>query len=173
MRISPETLNRWLQKYKNLPTWGKILVWVGLLGFVALGLAISATPGPSNAAAGDPFNNPTSLALDVFFKMGIVVVFIVGAALLLRRWQGGGWKGVERQVKVVETIHLTPRRAIHLIQVGDRQLLIGATDQAVTLLSEVDDDALLHVDKEQPLPVGTFADVLSYQTQPDGRVDRK
>jgi flagellar biosynthetic protein FliO len=173
MRISPEALTRWLQKYKSMPMWGKGLVWVGLLAFVAVGLAISSTPAPASASAGDPFNNPTGLALDVFFKMGIVVVFIIGAALLLRRWQGGSWRGSQHQVSVVETIHLTPRRAIHLIQVGDRQLLIGATDQAVTLLSEVTEGAPLNIEKDQPMTVGTFADVLSYQTQPDKLMDQK
>jgi flagellar biogenesis protein FliO len=33
---------------------------------------------------------------------------------------------------------LNPKRALHIVQVGGQTLLIGATDQSITLISELD-----------------------------------
>ncbi len=41
-------------------------------------------------------------------------------------------------MQVVETVRLSPKQALHLVMVGDQQLLIGATDQNVALLTSVE-----------------------------------
>lgn len=38
-------------------------------------------------------------------------------------------------IKIIETKHLMPKKSLHLIQVRDREYLIGVTDQNITLLS--------------------------------------
>lgn len=38
-------------------------------------------------------------------------------------------------IKIIETKHLMPKKSLHLIQVRDKEYLIGVTDQSITLLS--------------------------------------
>jgi flagellar biogenesis protein FliO len=42
---------------------------------------------------------------------------------------------------VVESLRLSNRQSIHLVKVAGKKVLIGATDQSITLLSEVDLEA--------------------------------
>ncbi|MBI3762805.1 MAG: FliO/MopB family protein [Chloroflexi bacterium] len=85
--------------------------------------------------------NGMGLALDVVVKLGLVLALIYASLYLLRRWQGGALASARRQLAVLETARLSPRQSLHLVRVSTNSLtrvwLIGATDQAVTLLSEV------------------------------------
>ncbi len=78
---------------------------------------------------------------DFFFRMMLMVllVIILGAAaiylsrkLLPRFTQLSG-----KRVRVVETIHLGPRKTLHLLKIGNRQLLIGSTNENITRLADV------------------------------------
>jgi flagellar biogenesis protein FliO len=40
----------------------------------------------------------------------------------------------------VETVHLGPRKAVHLIDVGHRRFLIGSTNENVTKLADLNED---------------------------------
>ena len=44
-----------------------------------------------------------------------------------------------KQIRVIETHHLGPRKSIHLIAVGSRRLLIGSTNETITMLADVTD----------------------------------
>ncbi len=167
MPVSTEQLNRWLMAWKGWPKWAQIASASGLVCVLGLAMLLSAASGAgSGGTAVDPaLNDPTRLALDVFVKLGVIVLLIFGAALVLRRWQAGGWKASPRQMKVVETVHLSPRRALHLVRIGDRELLIGATDQALTLLSEVEPAQSVQPEPTRAIPVSTFADVFSQTAQ--------
>lgn len=80
---------------------------------------------------------------DLFFKMMLMVVLVVvlGAAaiylsrkLLPRFTQLSG-----KRIRVVETVHLGPRKTVHLLKIGNRQLLIGATNENIASLADVTD----------------------------------
>ena len=79
-----------------------------------------------------------TLAVSVILKLGLVVALIYASLYLLRRWQSGAFDPARRQVTIVESARLTPRQALHLVRAGERLLLIGATDQSLTLLAEVE-----------------------------------
>lgn len=55
----------------------------------------------------------------------------------LKRWKGWMPRSTTRQIMLRETLSLGPRRALHLVQVGEQQFLIAATDHQVTLISAV------------------------------------
>ena len=88
-------------------------------------------------------NNPTlDLASEgLFFKMMLSVglVIVLGAATwylsrkLLPRvaWAPG------REIRVVDTSYLGPRKALHLVEVGGHKLLIGSTSESITPLAHV------------------------------------
>jgi flagellar biogenesis protein FliO len=44
-----------------------------------------------------------------------------------------------KQIRVIETHHLAPRKSIHLIAAGSRRLLIGSTNETITMLADVTD----------------------------------
>ena len=73
--------------------------------------------------------------------LAVVGALIYGIHWLLRKWgrsraQGmGGSAGV---IDVVATTPLSQGRALHLIRVGQELVLVGATEQSITRLGEVD-----------------------------------
>jgi flagellar biosynthetic protein FliO len=73
-----------------------------------------------------------------------------------RRLFGAG--GGER-VRVLERVHLDPRRALYLVKVGEKVLLLGAGDNgAPALLTEVDPASLPK--ETASAKGGSFADVM-------------
>ncbi len=101
------------------------------------------------------------LAFEVLLKLGVVVLLIYLTLFFLRRWQVVRPGRLPRQVTVLETTRLSPRQALHLVQVGKQVMLIGATDSALALLSEeveLAEAALQESEAAQPLSLpGAFA----------------
>jgi flagellar biosynthetic protein FliO len=42
-----------------------------------------------------------------------------------------------KRIKVVETIHLGTRKTVHLLEIGDQQILIGSTHDRITKLADI------------------------------------
>jgi flagellar biosynthetic protein FliO len=42
-----------------------------------------------------------------------------------------------KEIRIVETVHLGPRRAVHLIDIGHRRFLIGSTNENITRLADM------------------------------------
>lgn len=106
----------------------------------------------------------TTLFLNIFWKLGLVLLLIYSAAIYLRRRQSGLHALRRKQIQVLETTHLSPHRALHLVKVGDQTYLIGATDHNIQLLSQVA-EAQSHspAETEEAIPLSTsFSDFTSY-----------
>jgi flagellar biosynthetic protein FliO len=166
MQSKQPQLPAWAKAWMAWPRWAQTVSLVGVMGLMAAAWLLTGD-GTSTTARNDLFNDPVLLSASVFLKLAAVVILMVAAAWILRRVQGGAWKAVERQVKVIETTHLTPRRAIHLVQVGDRKLLIGATDQSIALLTEIDDQPAGTIASD-----ATFSELLSVAAQPSAISER-
>ena len=79
------------------------------------------------------------LLWDVAVKTALVLVLLYGVLWVIRRYYGK--PGVSRRgtsLLVVQSAQLGPGRSVHLIGVGGRLLLVGATSQQVSLLVEVE-----------------------------------
>ncbi|GAB4475447.1 MAG: hypothetical protein Kow0088_12330 [Anaerolineales bacterium] len=100
----------------------------------------------------------SALLLSVFWKLGLVLLLIYSGAIYLRRRQNGNHVLHRKQIQVLETTHLSPHRALHLVKIGNHTYLIGATDHNIQLLSNVEDPE----DAESHLPVK--AEELSFST---------
>jgi flagellar biosynthetic protein FliO len=46
-----------------------------------------------------------------------------------------------KQIRVIETTHIAPRKGLHLVQVGARRLLIASTNENITMLADVTESA--------------------------------
>jgi len=138
-------------QWKKLPAW----VWgAGALGLCGLGLLVVdwlPAPAPAVPAAGTAGLSAGSalggsldllgMGLDVLFKLGLVLGLMFISLGLLNRWRGGIPGTHTRQINRLETLRLSPRQAIHLVEVRGQTFLIGATDQGLSLLAEVDSQA--------------------------------
>ncbi|MCL4559584.1 MAG: flagellar biosynthetic protein FliO [Chloroflexi bacterium] len=154
---------KWFRQFRQLPWWGQggVLLAAGVLA--ALGWAIlgGGDLAASTAGQGETIDNPVWLAFTVFLRLGVVVLFILGCALAVRRWKGGPLKSASRRLKVIETLHLSPRRALHLVRVGDREFLIGATDQSIGMLSEIEGMPMPAPEDRAPAASLPFSELLS------------
>ncbi len=48
-----------------------------------------------------------------------------------------------KRIKVVETAYLGPRKAVHLLRIGDLWILVGSTNENITKLAELTSDAVI------------------------------
>ena len=128
----------WFNSASPRVKWVVGLVGVCLLGMAGLLMLTSSPTSAQGNLTGDPLSSSPALFLDVFLKLGAVIALIVLSAFLLRRWQAGSLRSPTRQLVILESLRLSQRQAIHLIQAGDKLLLVGATDQSLTLISPVE-----------------------------------
>jgi flagellar biosynthetic protein FliO len=81
-------------------------------------------------------------AIDVTLKLLAVLVLAYGALVLLRRYSLGSGLGRRAgALEVLESVALGPNRAIYLIRVGDRRLVLGVTATQITPLAVWEADA--------------------------------
>ena len=104
----------------------------------------------SGAEPGDPnLSAPTNSAgtRELFFKMmaSVVLVVVLGAVAIYasKRLAGKISNLPGKKIKIVETAHLGPKKAVHLIRIGDLYLLIGSTNDNITKLADVTTEILM------------------------------
>ena len=133
-----------------------VVITAGLvLAGVALSAAIGASAPPTQTPPASseqiqknaPAEQSSSERFGVtgerefFYKMlvSIVAVIILGAGIIYisKKLLPKISNLPGKQIKVVETTHLGQRKALHLIRIGSRRLLIGSTSESITMLSDV------------------------------------
>ncbi|WP_084419151.1 flagellar biosynthetic protein FliO [Photobacterium sp. J15] len=95
---------------------------------------VLATAGmPAWAAPADEMNIATTLAALI-----LVVLLILFLAWLLKRMKLPGIQGADGSMKIIRQLPVGQRERIVLLQVGDEQLLVGVTQQNISLLSKLE-----------------------------------
>jgi len=129
-------INEWLlsilSSLRKFPRWALILISTGVV--ILLGIAMLFLIPQQNASDGINFSNPTGLAFNVFLKMGVIIVILIGIAIVIRQMQSKMRVEPNKKITVIDTIHLSSHRTIHLISVENEKILIGATDQNISTL---------------------------------------
>jgi flagellar biogenesis protein FliO len=78
---------------------------------------------------------------ELFYRMilAILLVVVLGVAAIYvsKRLLPKITTLAGKEIRIVETVHLGQRRAIHLIEAGGRRILIGSTSESITRLAEV------------------------------------
>jgi flagellar biogenesis protein FliO len=143
--------------------------------------AVPVAPGASSQAAPaatlTPHQEPRPMdgglswgtALRTVVSLGAVLALILVSARGLKHVMAatGQLPGGSAHLKVLETTHIPApsgrgRAALHLIEAGNRLLLVGATDTQLTLLAEFDGDEERALRAERQ----TFDDVLAVAATP-------
>ena len=95
----------------------------------------SATDGQTGIQGGREFYYKMLLSVSLVAGLGIAAVYVLRKVLPRISNLPG------KQIRVVETAYISPRKGIHLIQIGARRLLIASTNETITMLSDVTDSA--------------------------------
>lgn len=78
---------------------------------------------------------------ELFFKMllAVLLVVVLGVAIIYisKKFLPSITNLSGKKVRIVETVHLGPRKTVHLLRVGNQQLLIGSTSDSITMLADV------------------------------------
>lgn len=128
-----DIFNKWIEAVKIKNPKKALVIYLSLIATAVL-FIISLLSGSQE---NDSVLNP-GYYIGVFIKLIGVLLLIVGCSAIFRRFQNKQI-GISpaRQVSIVETIRLTPKQTLHLVKLGDQKLLIGATDQNISLISQV------------------------------------
>jgi flagellar biosynthetic protein FliO len=156
-----------MEKLSSLKKWldagGSRRKWiVGLFAASILITGIMFISGGSAPEYGALEPSPLYF-MGIIVKLIAVLLLIIGGAIFLRRWQvKSGLGRFGGHLNVVETVRLSPKQAVHLVRVGKQHLLIGATDQAISMLATVDIPAV----EAQPNPETNRAEGQPEKEQP-------
>jgi len=113
----------------------------GLLIFSLLATGALFTLSSASETAADPLGSTPLYFMSVLIKLGGILLLIVGSSVLLRRWMKLGPNGnTTHQLHLLETVRLSPKQALHLVSIGDQQILIGATDQSISLITSMESE---------------------------------
>jgi len=89
------------------------------------------TDGSNYASGQGAFFLRTMLAIVFVVVLGAAAIYVSKKLLpQIARVPG-------KEIRIVETVHLGPRRAVHLIDIGHRRFLIGSTNENVTRLADM------------------------------------
>jgi flagellar protein FliO/FliZ len=113
-------------------------IWITFFSFVCLPLALAedTTETTKSLATASPVS--TSTLVETLFGLLFVLASIALVAWLLRR-STHFTSSANGQLKVLGGLSLGPRERAVLMQVGDKQILVGVTPHQVQTLHVLDD----------------------------------
>lgn len=126
-----------------------LMVGGGFVALAAQSADSNEAPTASSPARGSFLNDPNlaqepGMGLDngrLFLKMmgSVVLVIALGAAALYlsKKVLPKVTNAAGKEIRVVETTYLGPRKALHLVEVGNQKLLIGSTNENIATLAHV------------------------------------
>ncbi len=155
-----------------------IIVGVAVVGlfFINTGRATADVAKPAAATVDQAVTSETGLGQTVvpsLLKMAsalIVVVFcIYGSVFLLKKGFGRKLSHNRRNsaLELLETTYVGPKKSISLVRVGDKSVLVGVTDNQISVLTELDAEAtqaMLVCDAAEAQPA-KFKDLLTTASQ--------
>ena len=139
--------------------FGAVIVAGGLIGLAARATdrekAVAPAVQTQTTLFDDPnlaqTNNVSLGSRELFFKMMLSVLIVVGLAVgalyLSKTLLPKIAKTSGKEIRVVETTYLGPRKALHLVEIGNQRLLIGSTNESIATLAHVG-DAWLDLSKQ-------------------------
>lgn len=138
----------------------QLIVWRCMLRgawLLAALLAVSPAAMADNAGPIDPFS--PSYIVQLVVSLAVVLGLMFALVWLLKRFGRIDARSRNYPMKVLTQISVGPRERILLLEVGDRQMLVGVTQGGVEPLGWVDPP----IDPTAPDAPQGFAQALQYQ----------
>jgi len=105
---------------------------LGLLAVPALAAAVEGLPSSGGMSL---FVSFLQMGLALLVVVGLILLVYYGTTRLVKAVPAFGQSG--RQIRVVESRPLGPRKALILVEVGGEYLLLASTETQVTLLKQI------------------------------------
>ena len=102
------------------------------------------------------------MVVKAFLTMLMIVGLMFGLLIVVRKYVFAKPKIADENMKVLSTISLQPKKAIYLVKIFDKVMLVGVSDNAMAALGEITDgDALQKLDSAtQKKTFKGFSDIL-------------
>ena len=140
------------------------------------GAQASATPATStSSSSGSGFSLGGGQLFSLAWRLGLAVVIIAGSIFALRWWgkKTAGPRSTTGFIRVIDTLAIGNGRTVHLLAMGDRVIVVGATAQQLTFLNELTEDEaqgiLARSSQPADQPLANFAAEL-FQSMRGGRL---
>ena len=130
---------KFLNKFKDAPVW----VWWLAGGLTLVAIVLASALGNSTPVETSPFEaNPVWTTISFIIKLAVVIGLIYVVMFFAQRWRGSMKIISNNKINLLETFRLSPKQSLHLIKVGEDVMLLGATDQGINLISNIDSETL-------------------------------
>lgn len=83
------------------------------------------------------------LIVKAFLTMLMIIGLMVGLLVVVRRYFYAKPRIADENLKVLSTISLQPKKAIYLVKVFNKVMLVGVSDSSMAALGEITDDESL------------------------------
>lgn len=103
---------------------------------------------PNLARQSDLSLGSGELFVKMMLSVVLVIVLAVAVLYLSKRVLPKVTKASGKEIRVTETSYLGPRKALHLVEIGNQKLLIGSTNESITTLAHIG-DAWLDLSKSE------------------------
>jgi flagellar biosynthetic protein FliO len=97
--------------------------------------------GTTDGTAGQELFLKMMLSVVLVVVLGVVAIYV--SKKLLPRMTGASGK----EIRVLETAYLGPRKAVHLVEIANRRLVIGSTNENITALADVTGQTKIKIQK--------------------------
>lgn len=114
---------------------------------------------PTGSALPDTMGLVTRMGLSLF----AVIFLIWGAVQILKRFSPGGpGTSQKSNIRVLDRQYIAPKKSIYVVQIGNKALALGVSDQQMSNLTDLDlEETLAQYDTPVSAPVAQrFTDVL-------------
>jgi len=127
-----------------------LAVFFSFLGALVLGFPFSSLAIRSDGGAGAPDGYP-GMGLDLFFStvkvtaaLALTLVLLVALVWVMKRMMSlrNTYGIAGSDLSVLEMHHLGPKKAVALVKVLDRVLIVGVSEQSLNTLGELTPDEI-------------------------------
>ena len=143
------------------------------LGALIAPVALGAVLIPDLALAQEMDYGLTAAAVRMVGVLALILVLLIGGLYLMRRLMPARMRNklAGRGIKVLSQHALGPKRALTVVEVCGQVLLLGVTDQNISLLTKIEDTSLIKAGREDGSEVGLgFGQALKRALSPKEKV---
>ena len=83
--------------------------------------------------------NTGQMFLKMMLAVGLIIAMGIGAIYFSRKLLPKIANLPGKKIQVLETVHLGPRKAVHLLRVGNQHILVGSTADSISKLADITD----------------------------------
>jgi flagellar biosynthetic protein FliO len=165
-------LRQFAKQRKTLVVLACLLGGVILLSFFPDAGRVSGeveAAGPAPTVTGP---NMTALSVKLIGSVALVVGLLYAAMYAVRRFGPGFKLGGIRQnaISVLHKRHIAPKKAVYILKIGRRAMVVGVTDSQINHLADLTDEDLESIKTEEAPRGSTFRQYLfGVESKPKSR----